>query len=220
MPRKPEIIFEDDDVIVINKPAGLLTSTVPNEKRPTAIAFLREHAARSDRKARVGVIHRLDRDASGLLVFSKNREAFEDLKNQFFHHKVKRVYAAVVMGAPKPTEGTIRSRLVEFADGTVHSTKREGAGELAITHYKTIRSSDSHSLLRVRLETGKKHQIRVHLSDRGWPIVNDVLYAKSKPVGDLMLTAIELEFAHPRKGKKMEYTIPIPGAMTGLFRAG
>lgn len=218
MPAPVEIIHEDQDVIVINKPAGLLTSTVPREKRATAIAMLRERVAREDPRARVGVIHRLDRDASGLLVFSKNHDAYRNLKEQFLKHSVERIYVALVMGSPQPAEGMIRSRLVEWPDGSVHSTRREGAGELAITRYKTIRASGKMSLLRVRLETGRKHQIRAHLSEKGWPIVNDAVYSSEKPAGPLMLAAIELEFDHPRTGRRARFQIPLPSVMARLLR--
>jgi 23S rRNA pseudouridine1911/1915/1917 synthase len=215
-PRLPqlEIIHEDDDVIVINKPPGLLTSTVAREKRPTALAILRSRATKSDR---IGVIHRLDRDASGLLVFSKNHDAYRNLKEQFFRHTVKRVYGAVVVGVMNPEAGTIKSRLVELPDGTVHSTRRSDHGEEAITHYKTIRHLDQVSLLRVTLETGKKHQIRVHLAERGQPILNDALYSKRKGDGQLMLAAIELQFDHPRTGKRMRFEIPLPRVMAAIL---
>src|SRR5207237_1249712 len=127
------IVHEDDDILVIDKPAGLLTSTVPRERRPTALALLRDYLARHDPQARLGLIHRLDRDASGLLVFSKNHEAFRSLKQQFFKHTVKRIYSAVVDGKLNPPGGRIKSRLVELPDGSVRSTKRQDGGERAIS---------------------------------------------------------------------------------------
>lgn len=214
-----EVVHEDADLIVINKPPGLLTSTVPHEKRPTAIAILRDRLARTEPAARVGVIHRLDKDASGLLVFSKSHACYRALKEQFFHHSVKRVYAAIVRGIPNPREGTIKSRLVELPDGSVHSTRRSDAGEEAITHFKTIQPWKGFSMLRVTLETGKKHQIRVHLSERGHAILNDPVYAKEKPSGQLMLCAIELQFDHPRTGKRMKFVIDLPREMKKMLSA-
>lgn len=210
---KLEIVFEDAEIVVINKPPGLLTSTVPTEKRPTAIAALREYCGEMDPRARVGVIHRLDRDACGLLVFSKSHEAFRLLKEQFFKHNVKRIYSAIVHGVPNPREGTIKTRLVEIPDGSVHSTRRSDHGEEAITHYKTIREGKGVSLLRVTLETGKKHQIRVHLSERGYPIVNDSVYSDKKSDGQMMLCAMELQFEHPASGKRMRFETPLPRIM-------
>src|SRR5262245_33452861 len=131
------IVYEDDDVLVIDKPPGLLTSTVPHEKRPTALAAVREYLAQANRRARVGLIHRLDRDASGLLVFSKNPGAFDSLKEQFFRHTVDRIYHAIVEGVPEPPLGKIKSKLIERHDGSVRSAT---AGQVAITEYRMIKS--------------------------------------------------------------------------------
>ncbi|MGE5609536.1 MAG: pseudouridine synthase, partial [Bacillota bacterium] len=113
-----ELVHEDEDILVIYKPAGLLTSTVPREPRQTAIGIIRRYLAAKEPRATVGVIHRLDRDAAGLLVFSKNNAAYESLKKQFFEHSVERVYTAVVHGVPNPPAGRIESDLFELADGT------------------------------------------------------------------------------------------------------
>ena len=197
------VVHEDDDILVIDKPAGLLTSTVPREKRPTAVALVREYVATNEPRARVGLIHRLDRDASGLLIFSKNHAAYESLKRQFYEHSVRRRYTAVVHGVPTPKSGRIESKLIERADGSMRSTREPGKGQRAITEYETIRRVGKASLLRITLHTGRKHQIRVHLAERGVPVVNDPVYGKEKPNGPLMLAAVELEIAHPRTGKRM-----------------
>jgi 23S rRNA pseudouridine1911/1915/1917 synthase len=201
-----EIVFEDRDLLVVNKPPGVLTSTVPGEKRPTLLAMVRADVARREPMARVGLIHRLDRDAAGLLVFSKNNAAYESLKRQFFHHRVSRVYTAIVEGHPKPTCGRIETRLVERTDGTVHSTNVPQRGERAITHYETVRQVKGRAILRVKLETGRKHQIRVHLSERGWAIVGDGVYGKAED-GVMRLCATELEVEHPRSGERMKFTV-------------
>jgi 23S rRNA pseudouridine1911/1915/1917 synthase len=213
------IVFEDADIIVVDKPAGLLTSTVPGEKRPTLLAAVREYVARREPRARVGLIHRLDRDASGLLVFSKNHESYRSLKQQFFEHSARRIYFAAVAGKIDPPAGRIESRLVELVDGSVRSTRLSGKGERAVTHYKTIRQTDAHSLLRVTLETGRKHQIRVHLWERGTPILNDLIYGSSKPAGKMLLVAAELEFLHPRTRKRLKFQLEMPPEMRRLLRA-
>src|SRR5437870_2251094 len=120
--RSPKIIYEDRDLLVIDKPAGLLTSTNERERRPTALAMVREHVAQREPRTRVGLIHRLDREASGLLVFSKSQLAYRSLKTQFFKHTVGREYQAIVHGKPSPPKGRLESRLIEWRDGTVHST--------------------------------------------------------------------------------------------------
>ena len=215
-----KIVHEDRDVLVVDKPAGLLTSTVPREKRPTALALVREHVGENDPRARVGLIHRLDRDASGLLVFSKNHEAFRALKQQFFEHTVDRIYMAVVHGKLNPARGQIESRLVELPDGSVRSTKRPDAGERAISEYQVIRTSGEVSLVRVTLLTGRKHQIRVHLSERGAPILGDSVYAPvdSPKAPRLLLMAAELAFDHPATHKRMHFQLDLIEEMRRLFR--
>jgi 23S rRNA pseudouridine1911/1915/1917 synthase len=205
-----EIVHEDDDILIINKPPGLLTSTVPREKRATALAAVREYLAESHPTARVGLIHRLDRDASGLLVFSKNPNAFRSLKQQFFRHSVDRVYHVLVEGVPNPRAGRIESRLVEYADGSVHSTRRGDSGQVAVTNYEMIQTRNGQSLLRVTLHTGRKHQIRAQLAERGAPVVNDPVYSKRKPAGRLMLAAVELGFDHPRTNRRVKFSLKPP----------
>ena len=207
------VVYEDDDLLVVDKPAGLLTSTVPRERRATLLAIVRRHVEQRDRAALVGLIHRLDRDASGLLVFSKNHETYRSLKQQFFDHAVERVYTAVVRGVPTPRSGRIESRLVERADGSVYSTDRPGAGEFAATEYETIEEAAGQSVVRVKLHTGRKHQIRVHLSERGVPIVGDSVYGHDNPgpaPGQLLLAATKLSLAHPRTGERKTFELPQP----------
>jgi len=204
------LVHEDDDVLVIDKPPGLLTSTGPREKRPTALAIVRRYVEATSPKARVGLIHRLDRDASGLLVFSKSDVAYQSLKTQFFKHTVDRAYEAVVRGSPKPRKGRIESRLVERADGSVHSTKQHAAGERAVTEYEVVDEVDGCATLHVTLHTGRKHQIRVHLSERGWPIVGDAVYGSADrgglKLGGLKLRAVRLAFDHPRTAQRVAFT--------------
>ena len=207
---KLSIVHEDRDVLVIDKPAGLLTSTVPRERRPTALAMVRRHLELTDPRARPGLIHRLDRQASGLLVFSKNHPAYQSLKRQFFHHTVSRVYHAVVCPPPPKAGGRIESFLVERADGSVHSTKIPGRGQRAVTEFAVVARRGDLALLRVTLHTGRKHQIRVHLSEGGWPIVGDIQYGGKSHRTGLMLAAVELAFDHPRTGKRMVFAAAAP----------
>lgn len=205
------VVFEDRDILVVNKPEGLLTSTTPREPRETLLALVQKYLSRSDPDVRVGLIHRLDRDASGLLIFTKNDAAYRGLKTQFFHHSVTRQYLAVVHGTPNPDRGRIRTRLVERADGSVRSTDEHAAGKGAITEYETIATKRKMSLLRVTLLTGKKHQIRVHMAERGTPIVGDRVYGKEDDTTPcLMLAAILLKIAHPRTGEPMKFEIAPP----------
>ncbi len=212
-----KIIFEDADILVIHKPAGLLTSTTPNERRPTALAIVQAYVADREPRSRVGLIHRLDAPASGLLVFSKNPTSYESLKRQLFKHEIRRTYATVVNGVPNPRSGVIESQLTEFPDGHVESSGAGRRGARAVTRYDVIRDNRLFSLLRVNLETGRKHQIRVHLKERGWPILGDEQYGGDMSKGDqLLLCAIELEFIHPRTGNRAAFEIAIPPIMTNL----
>jgi 23S rRNA pseudouridine1911/1915/1917 synthase len=209
VPRLPfAIIHEDQDILVIDKPAGLLTSTVPREPRPTAIAAVREYLRVTDPAARAGLIHRLDRDASGLLVFSKNNPAFDSLKKQFFHHSVSRFYHAIVSPPPKKSSRRIESFLVERADGSVHSALGAGRGQRAVTTFDVAKCRGQFALLRIKLHTGRKHQIRVHLSENGSPVLGDVQYGGKPHKKGIMLAAVELAFDHPRTGKRAVFTIP------------
>jgi RluA family pseudouridine synthase len=215
--RSLRIVHEDRDMLIVDKPSGLLTSTTPREKRPTLLKMVQEHIARGDPRARVGLIHRLDRDASGLLIFSKNNGAYRSLKTQFFRHSVERTYLAIVRGVPTPRDGTIDTRLLELPDGRVVRTRQHAKGQRAVTEYETIRTCGRMSLLRVLLRTGRKHQIRSQLADRGTPVVNDPIYGDEKPAGPLGLCAVELAIDHPRTGKRMTFRIDPPKAMIKLL---
>ena len=211
-----ELIHEDIDVLVVKKPPGLLTSTVASERRPTAIAIIREYLKEGQPGARAGVIHRLDRDASGLLIFSKNNYAYESLKRQFFKHTVERIYTAIIHGCLSPQAGKLESRLVELPDGSVRSTRVEGKGQRAVTRYQTIHYDRKRkmSVVKVTLETGRKHQIRAHLAERGNPIVGDSVYGPQKrPNSSLMLAATSLSLTHPRTGERLTFEIQPPPAM-------
>ena len=223
-----EILHEDADLIVVLKPPGLLTSTTKQESRATVAQKLEDYLAATDPKSRVGVIHRLDRDASGLLVFSKNTAAYHHLKSQFFHHTVERVYTAIVEGVPQPPTGIIKSRLIELASGKVVPTHNPSEGKVAITNYQTLQTariklpgsvkSRTVSLLRITLQTGRKHQIRAHFAAKKTPIVGDKLYGSEKqPPTRLLLAATVLAFDHPRTDTHLRFEIKPPKEITSLL---
>jgi 23S rRNA pseudouridine1911/1915/1917 synthase len=208
------IVYEDADLLVVNKPSGLITSSGPHDHRPTLLAYVRLHLRQTDPRARLGLIHRLDRDAAGLLVFSKSNEAYESLKTQFFKHTVTRRYVALVSPAPKPPSGEIDLPLEERADGTVYVC-RKGRGQPAQTRYEVITDrGDKSAVVRLTLHTGRKHQIRVHLAHRNWPIVGDTVYGGRADEKGLHLCAVELAVDHPRTGQRMTWSIEAPFAMT------
>lgn len=201
-------VYEDEDFLVVNKPRGMLTASGPRDKRPTLWGTVQAYGDRN--RLQVGIIHRLDRDASGLLVFSKNDPSYQSLKRQFYQHTVERMYMAIVQGRPTSTKGRIRNRLAEWKDGTVHITSRRDKGEEAISDFEVISKERHHALVRVKLETGRKHQIRVHMATLGSPIVGDEVYNPKAKGEGLMLVAVRLCFDHPRTGKRMEFDVDLP----------
>jgi 23S rRNA pseudouridine1911/1915/1917 synthase len=212
------LLHEDDDLIVIVKPAGLLTVASPGEKEETAQAYLNEYLQARRQRNRIQVVHRLDRDTSGVLVFPKTFYAKEKLKEQFADHDVHRLYIAVVEGTLSPPAGTFRSNLVEGKDLRMRSVNAASGGVLAVTHYKTIRTSAAYSLLEVRLETGKRNQIRVHLAESGHPVIGDTMYGTgSDPIGRLGLHARELGFRHPKDDRPLRFEAPLPDSFRKLF---
>jgi len=213
------VVYEDDAVIVVEKPAGLLTMATDKEKSRTVYALLRESANRKRPAEKIFIVHRLDREASGLLVFAKTIEAKERLQDQFKDHSAGRKYVAVVEGRVSPEKFTIQSYLAENAAFRVYSTKKKALGKIAITHVRVIRTNPNASLIEVRLETGRKHQIRVHLAERGHPIVGDKMYGSGlNRLRRLALHAAELGFRHPVTGRVMRFEGPVPKSFGGLVR--
>lgn len=218
LPEGLTILHEDDDVIVVLKANGLLTVATEREKETTAQAYLNDYLKQKG-EGRIHVVHRLDRETSGVLVFAKTFEAREALKDQFAAHSTDRIYIAVIEGTLEPADGTFRSHLIERRDLLMVSVPTERPdSKHAVTHYRTLASKGGFSLLEVRLETGRKNQIRAHLSEARHAIVGDRLYGSEvNPIGRLGLHAKLLGFTHPKTGARLSYTVPIPKAFRGLF---
>lgn len=208
----PEIVFEDRHIIVINKPEGLLTIATDKESHRTAyrqvMAYVQED--RPHRGERIFIVHRLDRDTSGLLVFARTEESKREMQENWEHAEKK--YYAVVEGVPREAEGTIRSHLREHPKSLrMHSAPPSEDAKLAITRYRTLRSTRHYSLLEVKLETGRKNQIRAHLSESGHPIVGDKKYdAHGNPMKRLGLHAYYLAFVHPVSGRRLQFKAELP----------
>jgi 23S rRNA pseudouridine1911/1915/1917 synthase len=212
------IVYEDDDILVVDKPARLLTSSGAKDKRPTLINLLRAEYDDPRRKRILGLIHRLDADVSGLLILSKHPEAFEALKDQFAKKTAQREYRAIVRGKPRWKEQSIRSKLVEMLDGKVKSTTHKYHGQEAVTHYRVLETKKHLSLLGLTLETGKKHQIRVQLAEHGHPIAGDLLYhPKGQIAPRMMLAAVKLTIEHPRTGEEQTFEIDLPSDMSAWW---
>ena len=218
LPSTLTLVHEDDDVMVVIKANGLLTVATARETENTAQALLGEYL-RQKSGGRIHVVHRLDRETSGVMVFAKNFKAREALKEKFAEHDIDRVYVAIVEGKMNKPAGTIESSLLERPNLKMESVKRHHPeAKLSITHYKTVEVSGAYSMLEVTLETGRKNQIRAHLSEAGHPIVGDQFYgSKVNPIGRLGLHAKLLGFEHPETGKRMTFTAPVPKVFRDLF---
>jgi 23S rRNA pseudouridine1911/1915/1917 synthase len=212
-----KILFEDEAVVVVDKPAGLLTIATETERERTVYAALRARASGKKPPQKIFIVHRLDREASGLLVFAKTIEAKDKLQEQFKSHSAGRRYIAVVEGQVRGEDFSIRSYLAENAAFRVYSTRKKGEGKLAITHVRVVKRNPKTTLLQVRLETGRKHQIRVHLAEHGNPIVGDKAYgSRSNPIRRLALHGEYLSFRHPLSGKRVEFEAKYPNVFQTL----
>jgi len=217
LPESLTLLHEDEDVLVVIKANGLLTVATEREPESNAHAILNEYL-RQKGGGRIHVVHRLDRETSGVLVFAKNFKAREALKEKFAEHDIDRIYVAIIPGKIDPPSGTLQSHLLEKPNLKMESVKRHPDAKLAITHYRTLASAGGYSMLEVTLETGRKNQIRAHLSEKGHPIVGDRFYGSTvNPLGRLGLHAQLLGFRHPATGKQMTFTAPLPKVFRTLF---
>lgn len=212
------IVYEDSDLVVVDKAAGLLTVPSPDVKYETAETFLNAHYGGSTDNPHVHHVHRLDRDTSGVLVFARNTFVRDRLKELFEAHDIERVYVAIVHGKLRETSGSFRSFLAEDRNLRVRSVADISSGREAVTHYRTVASGKRFSILELKLETGRRNQIRVHLSEAGHPVVGDTMYGRGREdaLGRLGLHAQSLSFVHPRKGERVSFTSPVPRAFREL----
>jgi 23S rRNA pseudouridine1911/1915/1917 synthase len=202
-------VFEDEYLVVVDKPAGLVVHPGAGNPSGTLVnALLSRGIAGGDDTHRPGVVHRLDRDTSGLIVVAKGEPAYTRLVGMMVRREVERVYGAVAVGTGLPETGTVDSPVGRDPDNP--TLMAAGLGKHAVTHFERVRESDSHSMLRVRLETGRTHQIRVHLSAIGHPVYADPLYGTPVPKRRLWLHAERLAFRHPVTGEAFEFGAPIP----------
>ncbi|MCB1135222.1 MAG: RluA family pseudouridine synthase [Chlamydiia bacterium] len=213
-PEGLQIVFADKDLVVIDKPYGLLSVALDEDTTISAHSILKEHLNPS----RVYVVHRLDKDTSGLLIFALNPRALEHLKEQLKTHSVQRTYYAVVEGSPSSDEGTWDSYLTEGKDLVVRTTRDPSKGQRAITHYSVEGRGPRRSLLRISLETGRKNQIRAHCQAAQCCVVGDKKYgAEDRFAPRLCLHATRLEFIHPRTGETLCFDSPMPGAFKNVL---
>jgi len=207
---KYPILFEDDNFIVSVKPAGLLTVGTVSEKTKTFYRQINNYVKDKSRdNERIFIVHRLDKEVSGILIFAKTEAMQEAIKENWY--KTKKLYYALVEGCPDKEKGTIESYLKEGYAMKVYSTNNQEGAKKAITHYEIVKKYENHTLLKVQLGTGRKNQIRVHLSDIGCPIVGDTRYgADEKIVRQIRLHAYYFEFEHPVTHETLKFETPIP----------
>lgn len=218
LPHRLKLIFEDEDLIVVDKPSGLLTVATAKEKRKTAYAILSDHVKKANPDNKIFIIHRIDRETSGLLMFAKNESMKNQIQENWSSTIEQRTYVAVVEGVMETKEGTLKSYLKESSAFTVYSSQNPQHGQEAITHYKVLEVNDEFSLVQVNLETGRKHQIRVHMQDLNHPIVGDPKYgATVNPIRRMGLHAQVLAFTHPKTGEICRFETPIPGKFRHVF---
>ena len=210
-PKGLEIIYEDRDLLIVNKSNGLLTVGTDREKDKTAYALLNNYIQKGNprSKNRVFIVHRLDRDTSGVLVFTKNEYAKRYLQENW--PSFDKIYFAVVHGKLNEKEGLITSYLLENKAHRMYSVNDPGKGKLSKTGYKVVKESKKFSLLEINLLTGRKNQIRVHLSEKGNPVVGDKMYGKTdKGIKRLALHAASITILHPFTKKKMVFESVAP----------
>jgi len=213
--RRLPILYEDSHLVAIEKPEGLLSVATTFEKTETAHSILKKHYF----PRKVQVVHRIDQDTSGVMLFALSDEGYEGLKALFASHDIERSYCAIVEGNVIPLQGIWKSYVYEDANYVVHSTQNPEKGSVAITHYRVASISPRYSRLVLTLETGRKNQIRVHCQDHKHPIVGDKKYGSTiDPVRRLCLHAASLAFIHPVNGKKLEFISPIPEVFKKLVR--
>ena len=213
------IIYEDEDIIAIDKPSGLLSVASDREKGKTAYRLVTDWLTQSNKKARIFVVHRIDEDTSGVLIFAKNFETREALQNHWQEIVTKRGYYAIVEGEDIPEEQTLKNYLwLDETTFQVRVTKSKKNSKLAITHYKKMAAKNGYALLDVNIDTGRKNQIRVMLGNIGHYIIGDDRYGEpSNPLKRLGLHAYELDFTNPLTGKEYKIKAEMPACFKKLF---
>ena len=208
---KLQVLFEDDFIVVVNKAAGLHSVDTTGHGVENAAGILEQYLKKKSPNKRIYVVHRLDRDTSGVMLFAKSREAQNKLVADWNDRVLERIYIALAEGKFDHPSGTIDSYLYEDDRKIVHSTQDSSKGLRAITHYQVLRENHDFSLLKLELETGRTNQIRVHLQSMGHPVAGDAKYgAKTNPIQRLGLHAKTIKFYHPVTGKILAFNVETP----------
>ncbi|MGH7457106.1 MAG: RluA family pseudouridine synthase, partial [bacterium] len=218
LPQNLDILYEDEHLLVINKKANLLTIATEKEKEETAYAYLYDYVKAQKLENKIFIVHRLDKKASGVLVFARSEEIKKKLQAQFETHDIDRVYIAIVEGRVKDESGTVQNYLAENRVYKVYVTDDAKVGKWAITNYRVEKRTAGYTWLEVTMQTGRTHQIRVHLAGLGHPVIGDKEYgSKKNPLQRLGLHASRLGFTHPATGEKMTFEVDAPPAFRKMF---
>ena len=220
-----DVVYEDDDVIVVNKPVGMVVHPAPGHPDGTLVNALLYHCGKSlsgiNGELRPGIVHRIDRDTSGLLIAAKNDMAHLALSAQLQDHSLFRLYHAVVLGGFREESGTVDAPIARHpTDRKRMAVCRPGEGREAVTHWQVVDSHDGYSHITCRLETGRTHQIRVHMAHIGHPLLGDPVYGVKRPFPGLTgqcLHAAQLTFTHPSTGECMTVEAPLPAWFTSVL---
>lgn len=216
--KKLDIIYEDKEILIVNKPSGLLTVSTLKEKEKTLFKEVSNYVKKSNPKAKVFIVNRLDKDTSGIVMFAKNQNVKYMYQNSWDKLAVKRSYIAVVNGVLQKKKDIIKSYLNETKTLYVYSSNNKKDGRLAITNYNVIKENKKYSMLDIEIKTGRKNQIRVHLNDINHPILGDKKYGNVKnSCKRLMLHAYKLIILNPKSNKKLEFIASIPKEFDILF---
>ncbi len=215
---KIEIIYEDEDMIVINKPSGLLSISTDKEKNKTAYSIIRDYLIKNNKNNKIFVVHRLDKDTSGVIIYAKNLKTKSLLQNLWDKNVIEKEYTAIIEGKMEEDKGTIKSYLIENNEGFVHSTKNRAIGRYAQTNYEVLKTNKKYQMLKVNIKTGRKNQIRVHLSELGYPIVGDKKYgSKIDPIKRLCLHSRKIVLISPINKRKMTFECKVPFNMRSML---
>ncbi len=215
-----KLVYEDNDIIVVDKGYGVLSTAAGRHSDDTVFSTLQKYARGFSDKARVYVVHRLDRDTSGLMLLTRTKQAREKLTTNWNNMVIERKYIAIVEGKVDKPEDTIKSYLVEDEENyLMHSTTDKKAGQLAVTHYRLVKQGKKFAMVELMIKTGRKNQLRVHMQEMGNPVSGDRKYGgHSSPINRIALHATTLSFVHPITGKLVTFNSPIPSNFNTLIK--
>ena len=218
------IVYEDEDIVVVDKPVGMVVHPAPGHPDGTLVNALLFHCAGSlsgvGGALRPGIVHRIDRDTSGLIVAAKNDFVHQGLAAQLQDHSMRRTYEAVVVGNLREDSGTVDAPIGRHPTDRKRMAVTEKNSRAAVTHWQVLRRYPGYTYIRCVLETGRTHQIRVHMAYLGHPLYGDTVYGAKKPAADMTgqcLHAVALDLTHPRTGERMHFTSPLPAEFTALL---